>query len=82
MADQRDRGDGDGPTLQQQPDTIFVQGLDSDVTQQQLADYINTVLATYSTSSNACDGQQHSDRLLEHWNWLFSIILLFTRYAR
>ena len=31
--------------------------------------YINTLLATYSTSSNAYNGQQHSDRLLDHWNW-------------
>ncbi|KAK2169763.1 hypothetical protein LSH36_7g12089 [Paralvinella palmiformis] len=38
-----DRGDGDGPTLQQQPDTIFVQGLDSAVTQQQLADYFGSI---------------------------------------
>ena len=30
--------------------------------------YINNVLATSSTSSNACHGQQHSDRLLDHWN--------------
>ena len=30
--------------------------------------YINTVLATYSTSSNEYDRQQHSDRLLDHWN--------------
>ena len=30
--------------------------------------YINTLFATYSTSSNAYDVQKHGDRLLDHRN--------------